>query len=196
MPPTTKKPPTPPLMIGSRVRHARLTKGLRLQELADLAGYSKSMLSKVEGDKVVPSLTTLQRITEALEIGLATLFASAATDGDLVMRTGKRPVLDVDPLRSGKGVQYERIIPVSRAVLLEANIHIIQPGGEREDTIHHQGEELGFVLEGQLELTVAKQTHVARAHDSFFFSSTLGHTYRNPGPGVTRVVWVNTPPVR
>jgi mannose-6-phosphate isomerase-like protein (cupin superfamily) len=51
------------------------------------------------------------------------------------------------------------------------------------------------VLEGQLELTVGGRTYLARAQDSFFFSSVLGHSYRNPGPGVARVVWINTPPV-
>jgi hypothetical protein len=42
---------------------------------------------------------------------------------------------------------------------------------------------------------VGGRTYLARAQDSFFFSSVLGHSYRNPGPGITRVVWVNTPPV-
>lgn len=153
------------------------------------------MLSKIEGDRVVPSLPTLQRIALALKIDLATLFAGTTVDGEIVARAGTRPVLDIDPLRRGDGIQYERLVPFGRGVLLEANIHIIQPGGGRDDPIQHQGEELGVVLEGQLELTVAGRTYLARAQDSFFFSSVLGHTYRNPGPGVTRVVWVNTPPV-
>jgi transcriptional regulator with XRE-family HTH domain len=185
----------PPLLLGARVRHARLAKGKPQQALADLAGCSKSMLSKIESDRVVPSLPTLQRIVQALEIDLATLFVATTAEGDIVSRPGSRPLLASDPLRHGDGIQYERLVPFGQGVLLEANIHIIQPGGGREDPIQHQGEELGFVLEGQLELTVAARTHLVRAQDSFFFSSVFGHTYRNPGPGVTRVVWVNTPPV-
>jgi transcriptional regulator with XRE-family HTH domain len=184
-----------PLLFGARIRHARLAKGMRQQALADLAGCSKSMLSKIEADRVVPSLPTLQRITHALEIDLARLFASPALGGDIVSRPGGRPVLNVDPLRRGEGIQYERLVPFGQGVLLEANIHIIQPRGGREDPIQHQGEELGLVLEGQLELIVGGRSYLARAQDSFFFSSILGHSYRNPGPGVTRVVWVNTPPV-
>lgn len=195
MPAPTEKAPVLPLLFGARIKHARLAKGLRQQSLADLAGCSKSMLSKIEGDSVVPSLPTLQRIAHALEIDLATLFTGASTDGDLVSRPGSRPVLNVDPLRNGEGIHYERLVPFGKGVLLEANIHIIQPGGGREDTIQHHGEELGIVLEGQLELTIAGRIYLARAQDSFFFSSVLGHSYRNPGPGVTRVIWVNTPPV-
>jgi transcriptional regulator with XRE-family HTH domain len=189
----TEKLPT--LQLGARIRHARLAKGTPQQALADLAGCSKSMLSKIESDRVVPSLPALQRIARALEIDLAMLFVATTTEGDIVARPGSRPVLNTDPLRRGDGIQYERLVPFGQGVLLEANIHIIQPGGGREDPIQHQGEELGLVLEGQLELTVAGRTHLVHAQDSFFFSSVLGHTYRNPGPGVTRVVWVNTPPV-
>jgi transcriptional regulator with XRE-family HTH domain len=192
--PTDQKDP-PPLALGMRLRHARLAKGLRLQALADQVGYSKSMLSKIEGDRVVPSLTTLQRIAHVLEVDLATLFATSTTNGSVVARPGERPVLEVDPLRRGSGIRYERLVPFGQGVLLEANIHIIEPGGGREDAIQHQGEELGIVLDGQLELIVGGHSHLARAHDSFFFSSVLGHSYRNPGPGVTRVIWVNTPPV-
>jgi transcriptional regulator with XRE-family HTH domain len=184
-----------PLLFGARIRHARLTKGMRQQALADLAGCSKSMLSKIEADRVVPSLPALHRIARALEIELAGLFAGPADHDDIVSRPGSRPVLNIDPLRRGEGIQYERLVPFGHGVLLEANIHIIQPHGGREDPIQHQGEELGLVLEGQLELTVGGRTYLARAQDSFFFSSVLGHSYRNPGPGVARVVWINTPPV-
>jgi transcriptional regulator with XRE-family HTH domain len=184
-----------PLLFGARIRHARLAKGMRQQALADLAGCSKSMLSKIEGDRVVPSLPALQRIARALEIELANLFAGQADYNNIISRPGSRPVLNIDPLRQGEGIQYERLVPFGHGVLLEANIHIIQPQGGREDPIQHQGEELGLVLEGQLELMVDGRAYLARAQDSFFFSSVLGHSYRNPGPGVTRVVWVNTPPV-
>jgi mannose-6-phosphate isomerase-like protein (cupin superfamily) len=30
--------------------------------------------------------------------------------------------------------------------------------------------------------------------DSFYFSSSVPHSYRNPGKTVTRVLWINTPP--
>jgi transcriptional regulator with XRE-family HTH domain len=184
-----------PLLLGARIRHARLAKGMRQQALADVAGCSKSMLSKIEADRAVPSLPALQRIAHALDIELASLFSGPPSDGDIVFRHGRRPILEIDPLRRGEGIKYERLIPFGQGALLEANIHIIQPQGGREDPIQHQGEELGLVLEGKLELTVGGMTYLAHAQDSFFFSSVLGHSYRNPGPEVARVVWVNTPPV-
>ena len=163
------KPDVRHLLLGARVRHARLAKGMRQQALADVAGCSKSMLSKIEADRAVPSLPALQRIAHALDIDLASLFSGPVSNSDIVFRHGRRPILEIDPLRRGEGIKYERLIPFGQGVLLEANIHIIQPQGGREDLIQHQGEELGLVLEGQLELTVGALTYLAHAQDFVLF---------------------------
>ena len=60
--------PAPPteIRIGIRLKHARLTKGLSLRQLADEVGCSESFISKIENDKVRPSFSTLHRIVAAL----------------------------------------------------------------------------------------------------------------------------------
>src|SRR6266851_2266614 len=57
--------------------------------------------------------------------------------------------------------------------------------------LHHQGFEFGFVLEGQLEVTVGDRVHVARTGDAIRLDSSLPHRFRNPGPHTTRTLWVN-----
>ena len=42
--------------LGVKLRHTRMTKGLRLRDLAEKAECSESMLSKIENDRAVPSL--------------------------------------------------------------------------------------------------------------------------------------------
>ena len=65
-----------------------------------------------------------------------------------------------------------------------------QPSGP----FQHDGEEVGVILEGELELTVGESVNVLRTGDSFFFRSDVTHGYRNVGEGACRVVWINTPP--
>jgi uncharacterized cupin superfamily protein len=60
--------------------------------------------------------------------------------------------------------------------------------------MRHEGDEFGYVLEGRLSLNIDDTVHELVAGDSFAFPSHLAHTYRNPGPDVTRVIWINTPP--
>ncbi|MGE0715845.1 MAG: cupin domain-containing protein [Alphaproteobacteria bacterium] len=181
--------------IGTRLRHARLTKGITLRRLADQVGCTESFLSKVENDKVRPSLAVLHRIVTALEISVAKLFSEAPAGAGpvAVMRAGTRPAIRMDPLRRGRGVVLERVVPNALAKLLEANIHHVAAKGSSDGFIQHDGEEFGLVLTGSLDLTVDGITYRVEQGDSFFFDSSLPHGYRNPGDGEASILWVNTP---
>jgi transcriptional regulator with XRE-family HTH domain len=184
------------LLIGARLKHARLNRRASLRKLADEIGCTESFLSKVENDKVRPSLTMLHRIVQSLDISIAKLFTenAEASSPVTVLAAGKRTMLATEHMRQGKGITLESLLPVSLAVLLEANIHHVAPGGSSRGFIQHQGEEMGYVLEGQLELTVDGKTVRLKPGDSFFFYSNLPHGYRNPGTVAARILWVNTPP--
>lgn len=188
-------PESPPLLIGARLKHARLSRGVHLRELAATAGCTESFLSKVENDKVQPSLTMLHRVAGALGLSIGRLFEEdPGFEGPVaIMRAGRRPLLRTERGRSGDGINLECLLPVYLAGLLEANIHHVAPGGSSQGCIQHQGEEMGFVLKGQLELVVAGQTVELLEGDSFFFKSHLPHGYRNPGEVAAQVLWVNTP---
>ena len=179
--------------LGARLRHRRKLLGLTLSAVAKSAGCSESMISKIETDSVSPSLTMLRRVATALDTNVAKLFAEAASEG-IVSRRGERPRIDTDSLRRGDAISLERLIPYQEGTLLQANIHIIGPGGQSDGLITHIGEEMGYLLEGALELTVDGRQYLLNPGDSFHFASDLPHGYRNPGPVEARVLWVNTPP--
>lgn len=184
------------LLVGARLKHARLNRRASLRQLADEVGCTESFLSKVENDKVRPSLTMLHKIVQSLDISIAKLFTESAEVSSpvTVLAAGKRTMLATEHTRLGEGITLESLLPVSLAVLLEANIHHVAPGGSSRGFIHHQGEEMGYVLEGELELTVNGKTVRLKQGDSFFFYSSLPHGYRNHGTVAARILWVNTPP--
>ncbi|MCY1234961.1 HTH-type transcriptional regulator PuuR [compost metagenome] len=80
-----------------------------------------------------------------------------------------------------------------RGGLLQANIHIVWPGEASDGQIEHQGEEVGYVLEGQLELMLGDDVYLIGPGDAFTFASQVPHGYRNVGDVVARVLWVNSP---
>jgi quercetin dioxygenase-like cupin family protein len=63
------------------------------------------------------------------------------------------------------------------------------------DLITHQGETVGYVIEGQIELTIDTTSYTLSAGDSFFFKNHLTNSYRNTGAAPARILWVNTPQV-
>lgn len=182
------------IRIGGRLRHLRQLRGMGLRELAKAAGCSPSFLSRVENGVVSPSLSTLHSIVTALDTNIAELFAEETAEPEWISRQGRRPVIEMDPARKGTGLYLERLIPYAKGHLLQANIHVVAPGGESDGAISHLGQELGYVLEGQLDLTLEGETYRVHTGDSFFFDSQRAHGYRNPGPGTARIIWVNTPP--
>ncbi|HTR08191.1 MAG TPA: cupin domain-containing protein [Paraburkholderia sp.] len=183
------------IAVGARLKHARLNFRLSLRQLADKVGCTESYLSKVENNKVRPSLPMLHKIAVTLGISVAKLFVEEDhTQGPVtILREGERAVLRTDHRRAGDAVSLETLLPSHLATLLEANIHHVPAGASSQGFLEHQGEEMGFVLEGELELTVGEQTVRVGPGDSFFFLSHIAHAYRNIGSTDARVLWVNTP---
>lgn len=183
------------LQIGARVRHARILAGIRMRELAEKIGCAESSISKIESGRVVPSVPMLQRIVEALGRDLSSFFGADLTAPGIIQRAGQRVVTKTDPIRDGKGISYERMVSFGHGNLLEANIHVVEPGGGRIDRVTHQGETLGYVIEGSIELTIEETPYLLTAGDSFSYKNHLTSRYRNPGATTARVLWVNTPQV-
>ena len=182
------------LRIGVKLKHARLMRGLRLRDVAAQANCSESLVSKVENGRANPSINTLHRIANVLDINIGQLFSRPDEGRKIINRKGERPMIAGDTLRRGSGITLERLIPYDIGCLLQGNVHIIGPGGRSDGEVSHDGEEVGYVLEGALEITVNGNSYVAEAGDSFYFHSTLPHSCRNLSKGVTRVLWINTPP--
>lgn len=62
------------MKIGNKIKDLRLAKGLKTKELADLIGVDQSTISKIETDKALPSLPTLESLCEVLDVSLQDIF--------------------------------------------------------------------------------------------------------------------------
>lgn len=180
--------------IGTKLRMMRRMNKMRLKDVAEAVDCSESLLSKIENNKVEPSLKVLHRITAVLGTTIAELFAARRENEITVQHEGERKVVVTRATEHGGAVSLERIIPFGDDQLLDSNIHIVDPKTDSGGDITHAGEEVGYVLEGTLELTIEDVTYYLSAGDSFYFRSELRHRYYNPGEVTARVLWVNTPP--
>lgn len=190
---TTDTPPNAS-RLGTRLRLARQTRGMTLKALADEANCSESLLSKIENGRTTPSLPMLHRLVKVLGTNIGWMFEESDGEEGIVFRSGTRPLITLDPLRQGEGISLERIIPYSAGHLLQCNIHHIEEDGESAGPIEHAGEEVGYILNGEIELIVAQQIFQLKPGDAFVFKSELPHHYRNIGKGRASIFWVNTPP--
>jgi transcriptional regulator with XRE-family HTH domain len=181
--------------IGFQLRHERRVKKLRLKDVADATGLSVSMISKIETDKVSPSLSTLHQVAQALGTSVSALFAMEETFTQVVCQQHERPIAGkVQSMSEWDGIEAEIMVPYAHGRMLEGFVFVMEPGGHSGGVLQHEGEECGYVLEGRLELSVGDRKYVLNRGDSFFFPSSAPHAYRNPGKVTARVIWINTPP--
>jgi DNA-binding transcriptional MerR regulator len=174
--------------LGGRLRAARRRRGLSLREAAASAGLSVSHLSAIERGTRNISLAGLQRLAVALGISVSDLFGGSPGSGRRLVLSGQRPVLDT----GDRPVRVESL--AVGAQLLEPHLYLVQPGGGSEGSYHHDGEEMVYVLRGEVEFWLNElERHVVRAGDCLTFPSSLRHRWRNSGAGQLEMLWVNTP---
>jgi len=178
--------------LGPEIRGLRKARNQTLAAVAQASGLSVGYLSLLERDRATPSINALHAVSRALGVTVSWFFEAGAvpeTERALVVRRARRRRLDYAP-----GISDELLSP-SLSGALELLSSRFAPGAASGDTPYaHDGEEAGVVLRGQLELWVDGKVFLLEAGDSFGFSSTLPHRYRNPGTEEAEVIWAITPP--
>lgn len=178
--------------LSTRMRLARHMRGLTLKMLADAAGCSESLLSKIENGKAYPSLPMLNRLVQALDMSMGWMFEDRIAGAPIIVRANQRPVAAA--LDSSRSITVERVIERSEDHLLECGIYHVEAGAGLDQASVHAGEEAGYLLDGQLELTVDGRAHRLGIGDAFAFRSDHPHSFRNVGNARASIFWVHTPP--
>ncbi len=200
----------PPL--GLRIRAERLRRDLSLRALAREVGVSASMISQIETGKAQPSVSTLYAITSILGLSIQDVFETAPVDGSPAVVP--RPTTVLAALGAARGLRLGPLVhPDERQILtLDSGVtwerlgslpgrHVdflrvtYAPGGTSSSTgdlMRHPGSEYGFILTGELVLTLGFEEMTLHPGDAVAFDSTTPHRYRNdttePAVGVWYVI--------
>jgi transcriptional regulator with XRE-family HTH domain len=172
--------------IGPRLRQLRTQRGLGLAEVAAAAGISVGFLSALERSQMSASVGTLRRLARYYRTNILEFFDPFESNPRLV-RPAKRKVLEAGP-----GVRMELLAWGN--TVMEPHLFRIEPESGSGESYAHEGEEFLFVLRGQLQIALADEEYHLKRGDSFYFESATPHHWKNPGPGETWLLWVNTPP--
>jgi transcriptional regulator with XRE-family HTH domain len=169
--------------IGGKLRALRLRKKLGLVELGRHTGLSPALLSKLERDKMFPTLQTLLRIAMVFNVELDSFFSDHRKRRVCaVVRKDSRQSFPESPDRRDPAYHFESLtFPVAEAKChaYVASFHRVAAGARR--THHHPGIELIYVLSGALEVGIATTEHTLQTGDAMYFDSTVPHSYRRMG---------------
>ncbi|MBR9766719.1 MAG: cupin domain-containing protein [Rhodobacteraceae bacterium] len=182
---TREKPKAEP-QLGPLIRKRRKQLGLTLQALCDTAGVSVGYLSQVERDNATPSLGTLAQIAAGLDVGLE-YFIAAPGPTDSLTRAETRPQFALN----GSSIGYENLATDFPGAELSSYILHVPPGYASE-VVSHEGEEIIFILEGEIEQTLDGQVIRMTAGDSLHYSGLRPHSWSNPTKTPARILWTGT----
>lgn len=179
-------------MIGERLRKLRANSHLSVRALAAQVGVSASFIYQLEQNKVSPSFSTLKGIAKALNTSVSVLAGDELPEEwEVVRRDRRRHVVTGSPgltveLLGFLGPRNKRMQPV---------VFRLEPGASHDGFIYdHDREDLIFVQEGTLEITVGQKVYSLSEGDVGYFMFDHPGLIRNPGDKVTAGLWVVCPP--
>lgn len=179
------------MSIGKKILELRQKKKLTLRQLSKLSGCSLGFLSQVERDLVSPTVSSLKKIADALDVNMMFFFDDPHSSQKIVVKRNERNKM-VNP--SSK-VTYELLRPQFSETELEALYMYLKPGAySGKDSHSHHGEEFVIVLKGQLEITVENEKFFLEEGDSALYKSNHPHSWKNHSEETTEVLWINHPP--
>ena len=181
-----------PESLGQDLRILRKQRGLTLAELGENIGRSVGWLSQVERDISEPSLQELRTLSKALDVPISSFFGKTPSipreEGRVVRKDARRPLG-----HRTLGLTEELLSP-DLTDDFEVVHSTFAPGAERAQDVVRPTQEVGYIVSGELQVTIDGQTFALNPGDSF---RIRGEPFRwsNPTSEPCVVIWVIAPPV-
>jgi len=150
---------------------------------------SKGFISMLERDQTSPSIATLKDILEALGTNLKDFFDD--DEQDKVVFGDDDYAVKEDPDLRNKTCW---LIPNAQKNEMEPILVTIEPSGRTYPDNPHEGEEIGFVLEGSIHIHIGKNLYKAKKGESFLIKPDKPHFLSNEGKRTAKILWISTPP--
>jgi transcriptional regulator with XRE-family HTH domain len=171
-----------PGRLGGRVKELRRRRRLTLEELAELSGVSRAMISKLERGEKNPTLVVAAKLAEGLGVTLSQL-AGMEERREVVVVPKERRMVMRDP---ETGFERQLLSPnfVGSGVEFIRN-EIPDRSTSGEFPPHRRGVEEHIVVErGSLRATLGREEYRLEEGDAIYFEADVKHRFDNAGQGV------------
>lgn len=167
--------------IGTIVRRERKRRRFTVDALAKQSGVSFGLISELERGLGNPSLQTLQRLGNALDLPVQQLLAADTDDDAMVVRADRRHVLAEYGEASGRDTVRRELLTPRGMTTLQMIRTVVPPGFTNERSpFRHIGTESILILEGALEVTHGKRTETLNCGDAMSYRCSIPHYWANP----------------
>ena len=177
--------------LGDRIRKARESRGLTLDDVSKRTGISTEDLKRLESNEKVPPLGTLIKLGKAMEMKMGLFISPGADKPMTVVRSECRPTVSRYGQRRSEeyGYFYESLAPEKGNRFMEPFLVTLVPTEIRELSTH-DGQEFIFVLEGEIQTQVGEQVERLKPGDSVYYDSNFPHLVKCVGENPAKILAV------
>ena len=180
--------------LGKTIQRLRKAYNMSLGELSEQSGVAKSIISQIERNETNPTVSTVARLSKALDTTIGEVLKSPEGENFLEHQTRS----GVPLLESEDGLCRLAIAgPLNLVEHIQWYDFRAAPGGALESEPHQPGciEHL-YVIAGELEINSGGEVRAAKAGEAIRYRGDVVHSIRNSGDTpahATMVLIMRTP---
>lgn len=171
--------PTPAL--GKTIQRLRKAYNMSLGDLSEHSGVAKSIISQIERNETNPTLSTVYRLSRALDTTIEEVLRSEGQD--VFLEHQQKSAIPI--LESQDGLCRLAIAgPLNLVEEVQWYDFQARPGGILESDPHPPGTvEHLYLLKGEIDVTSGEQTRRVKVGEALRFRGDLPHRIVNVGDG-------------
>lgn len=173
--------------VSEKIKNLRTDNKKTLKQLSEDTGLSVSFLSQVERGESSLAITSLNKIADALGVHITSFFIPQYTEEFKIspdtMEPFKLERSDQEFLRASSEFKDRK---------LDNYIITVYPGNKSE-TSSHEGEEMYYVLEGEIIFYLKQKEYKLKKGEVIHYPSTINHFYINVSNETAKLFCVLTP---
>ena len=176
--------------LGTRLKRLRTRQSLSQKELAGMIGVTPSSISQIESNLIYPSLPALFKMAQILSVD-AGYFFQRDIDGHrpVVFSGGGKAVRFSDVPK--ESIQGSHLLPADQPAPLEPYLIEIPAGKKLPGHFFvHKGEEFGYLIEGELQVTVQDASQNLKAGDVIYLTRHIPAQWKNSGRQTAKLLWI------
>lgn len=160
--------------IGSTIRSIRKRKKITIAQMSEGTGLSKGFISNVENNNTSPSISTLETISNFLNIPLPYLLLKK-DDRMQVVRKNERTYTTY----TDRNMKVENLI--SKGGLRMMNVELAPGASTGIEPHSHEGEECHVIVKGTILAEQCEESIILEEGDSFSWNASVPHFVKNIG---------------
>ena len=179
-------------IVGKKLKAIRLKNDLTIQDLANASTVSSNMISRIERGLTIPSVEILMKLSRVFDKSINYFVEEVKTTHEVVFSSaGNRAKTVYDDVEN---MHTESFTSGLRDPQFTSFYCTVKKGGTSGvRNMYHPGDELIYVLEGSIRVSIADEIHTLTGGDSLSFKSHLPHRWDNIGDDDAKVIWTLSP---